>query len=72
MNKIQIKKIIKKSNNKLTCCSYDTIKCGAENNTATVAIIVNSVKIIRHKRSTTIAANFQSLVTSLFSSSLRN
>jgi len=46
-----------------------TMKCGAENSTARVAIIVNKVKIIRHKRSTTMAANFQSRVMSLVSSS---
>lgn len=46
-----------------------TMKCGAENNTASVAIMVKSVKIIRHKRSTTIAANFQSRVMSPVSSS---
>lgn len=45
------------------------MKCGAENNTANVAIMVKSVKIIRHKRSTTIAANFQSRVISPVSSS---
>lgn len=45
------------------------MKFGAENSTDTVAMIVNSVKIIRHKRSTTIAANFQSFVISAFSSS---
>lgn len=45
------------------------MKCGAENNTASVAIMVKSVKIIRHKRSTTIAANFQSRVMSPVSSS---
>lgn len=48
------------------------MKFGAENKTATVEIIVNNVNMIRHSRSTTIAANFQSFVTSLFSSSLRN
>lgn len=42
--------------------------CGADSNTATVAMIVNKVKIIRQKRSTTIAANFQSLITSASSS----
>lgn len=51
---------------------YDTRKFGAENKTDNVAMIVNSVKMIRHKRSTTIAANFQSRVTSLLSSSLRS
>lgn len=48
------------------------MKFGAENNTATVEIIVNNVNMIRHSRSTTIAANFQSFVISPFSSSLRN
>lgn len=48
------------------------MKCGAENKTANVAIIVNSVKTIRHKRSTTMAANFQSLVMSPVSSSFFN
>lgn len=42
--------------------------CGADSNTATVAIIVNIVKMIKQKRSTTIAANFQSLITSASSS----
>lgn len=37
-----------------------------------MAIIVNNVKMIRHNRSTTIAANFQSFVISPFSSSLRS
>lgn len=36
-------------------------KLGAENNTNKVASNVNNVKMIRHKRSTTIAANFQSI-----------
>lgn len=45
------------------------MKCGAENSTANVAIIVNNVKIIRHNRSTTMAANFQSRVMSPVSSS---
>jgi hypothetical protein len=51
---------------------YENIKLGADNNTANVAIIVNNVNMIRHKRSTTIAANFQSLVMTESSSSLRN
>lgn len=41
---------------------------GADNRTATVAIIVNIVKIIRQNLSTTMAANFQSLMTSASSS----
>lgn len=53
-------------------CGYENRKFGADINTASVAIIVNNVKIIRHNRSTTIAANFQSLVISPFSSSFRN
>lgn len=51
---------------------YARRKLGAENRTATVEIIVNSVNMIRHKRSTTIAANFQSFVISLFLSSSRS
>lgn len=51
---------------------YENIKLGAENNTASVAISVNRVKMIRHSRSTTIAANFHSRVTSPDSSSLRS
>lgn len=51
---------------------YESRKLGAENNTATVEIIVNKVKMIRHNRSTTIAANFQSFVISVVSSSFRN
>ena len=68
-------RIIKTTNNLGyigTPCSYDTRKCGAEINTANVAIIVNKVNIIRHSRSTTIAANFQSFVISPFSSSFFN
>lgn len=42
--------------------------CGAESSTVTVAIIVNSVKTIKQNRSTTIAANFQSLIKSCSSS----
>jgi hypothetical protein len=48
------------------------MKFGAENKTATVEIIVNNVNMIRHSRSTTIAANFQSFAISPFSSSLRS
>lgn len=48
------------------------MKFGALNKTATVEIIVNNVNMIRHKRSTTIAANFQSFVISLKSSSFRS
>lgn len=47
---------------------YCTIMCGAESSTVTVAIIVNSVKTIKQNRSTTIAANFQSLIRSASSS----
>lgn len=50
---------------------YWTIMCGADNSTATVAIIVNRVNMMRQKRSTTIAANFQSLMTSASSSAFR-
>lgn len=53
-------------------CGYENRKCGADIKTASVAIIVNSVKMIRHNRSTTIAANFQSFVISPFSSSFRS
>ncbi|KAK4294203.1 hypothetical protein Pmani_033156 [Petrolisthes manimaculis] len=42
---------------------YGTIMCGAERSTATVAVMVKSVKMMRHSRSTTIAANFQSFLT---------
>jgi hypothetical protein len=48
---------------------YVTIICGAENSTAIVAIMVNRVKIIKQSLSTTMAANFQSFVTSAASSS---
>lgn len=41
---------------------------GADNSTATVAMMVNMVKMMRQNRSTTIAANFQSLITSASSS----
>lgn len=37
--------------------------CGAERSTATVAVMVKSVKMMRHSLSTTIAANFQSFLT---------
>lgn len=46
--------------------------CGAEKSTAIVAITVNRVKMMRHSLSTTIAANFQSFVTSAASSSFLN
>ena len=46
--------------------------CGAEKSTAIVAITVNSVKMMRHSLSTTMAANFQSFVTSAASSSFLN
>lgn len=52
--------------------SYASRKLGAENKTANVAISVNNVKMIRHNRSTTIAANFQSFVITLSSSSFRS
>lgn len=44
-------------------------KLGAENSTNKVASNVNNVKMMRHKRSTTIAANFQSRDISLSASS---
>lgn len=44
-------------------------KFGADIKTASVAIIVNKVNIIRHNLSTTIAANFQSFAISDSSSS---
>lgn len=47
---------------------YCTIMCGAESSTVTVAMIVKSVKTIKQNRSTTIAANFQSLIKSCSSS----
>lgn len=50
---------------------YWTIMCGADSSTATVAIIVNKVNMMRQKRSTTMAANFQSLMTSASSSAFR-
>lgn len=50
---------------------YDTMMCGADSSTASVAMIVNRVKIIRHSLSTTMAANFQSREMSASSSSLR-
>lgn len=50
---------------------YDTMMWGADSNTASVAMIVNRVKIIRHSLSTTMAANFQSREISASSSSLR-
>lgn len=51
-----------------TLYAYCTIMWGAESSTATVAMIVNMVNMMRQKRSTTIAANFQSLITSASSS----
>lgn len=51
---------------------YETIICGADSNTAMVAMMVNRVKIIRHSLSTTMAANFQSRDTSADSSSFLN
>jgi hypothetical protein len=50
---------------------YSTMMCGADRSTATVATTVNRVNIIKQKRSTTIAANFQSLMRSAFSSACR-
>ena len=47
------------------------IRCGAERRTTTVATTVNSVKMMRQIRSRTMAANFQSLVTSRSSSFFR-
>lgn len=47
---------------------YWTMMCGADSNTATVAITVNNVNTIRQNLSTTMAANFQSLPTSCSSS----
>lgn len=44
--------------------------CGAEKSTAIVAMMVKSVKRIRQMRSTTMAANFQSLHTRDSSSSV--
>lgn len=48
--------------------TYCTMMCGADSNTVTVAMIVNRVKTIKQNRSTTIAANFQSLIKSASSS----
>lgn len=45
--------------------------CGADSRTATVAITVNMVKMMRQNRSTTMAANFQSLIMSASSSLFR-
>lgn len=52
--------------------NHVTIMCGAESRTVIVAIIVKRVKIIRHILSITIAANFQSLLTFVSSSSAFN
>lgn len=49
-----------------------TMMWGAEKRTAMVAITVNRVKMNRHRRSTTMAANFQSFVISSASSVLRS
>ena len=48
--------------------SYCTMMWGAEKRTATVATIVKSVKTKRQMRSTTMAANFQSAMSSFSSS----
>lgn len=53
---------------KCGCDGYCTIMCGADRSTATVAMMVNIVKMMRQNLSTTIAANFQSLMTSASSS----
>lgn len=50
---------------------YLTMTCGAAARTARVAMMVNSVKVIKQSRSRTIAANFQSLSIALASSSSR-
>ena len=50
---------------------YVTITWGAAARTATVATIVNKVKTIKHSRSSTIAANFQSFSIVADSSSSR-
>lgn len=51
--------------------NYWTIICGAEHKTTKVAIMVNSVNIIKQNLSITMAANFQSLIMSASSSFLR-
>lgn len=53
----------------LTFLNHVTIMCGADSRTVMVAMMVNRVKMIRHILSITIAANFQSFVTFVFSSS---
>ena len=50
---------------------YLTMTCGAAARTASVAMMVNSVNVIKQSRSRTIAANFQSLSIALASSSSR-
>lgn len=50
------------------CDGYCTMMCGADRSTATVAMMVNIVKMMRQNLSTTMAANFQSLMTSASSS----
>ena len=45
--------------------------CGAERSTAMVAIIVKRVNVMRQRRSSTIAANFQSFSMAAVSSSSR-
>ena len=50
---------------------YLTITWGAAARTARVATIVNRVKVIKQRRSRTMAANFQSLSIALLSSSSR-
>ena len=45
--------------------------CGAERRTAMVAIMVKRVNVMRQRRSSTIAANFQSFSMAAVSSSSR-
>ena len=53
-----------------TFLNHVTMMCGADSRTVMVAMMVNRVKMIRHILSITIAANFQSFVTFVFTSSL--
>jgi hypothetical protein len=57
---------------RLAFLNHVTIMCGADSRTVMVAMMVNRVKMIRHILSITIAANFQSFVIFVFSSSLFN
>lgn len=57
-------------NSSQTFLNHVTIMCGADIRTVMVAMMVNRVKMIRHILSITIAANFQSFVIFVFSSSL--